>query len=124
MKFSTWHRNSVRARPDRLLAFLDPPLDDPIAHDHAKAVDGGGVRKREDVYALEPLLGGIVEALGDGGPGEQACDADAHLGLENRGGQEHPFELRSQQQAALLGVLQAHRWTELGLGFPRRQADR
>ena len=60
------------------------PIDDAVADHHLQRVDGGVLRQREDVDALDPAVGRVLEVLGDAGAGDRPGDGDVDVGADPR----------------------------------------
>ena len=95
----------------RLLLLLDHALDLAIAHDHVEGVHGGVLGEREHVDPLDPLLGGVLEGLGDPCASDDAGDLDLDERLEQRGALQ-PIAA-ADQEAPGLDLVECHGRTEL-----------
>jgi hypothetical protein len=85
----------------RRLALADHALDDPLPGLHPEMVHGRLLGQREDVDALDPVLGGVAEALNYRGPSHHPEDAEADLGSEGgRGRVGLPGPAADQETAA------------------------
>jgi hypothetical protein len=94
--------------PSGFNALLDLSFDDSGADDHMQAVDGGGLRQREDVDRFHPLLYRVEELLRDLGSQDDAGDADVGVGVHG-GGRVKCLLFVGEEQAGTVGCLRSVR---------------
>ena len=85
-------------------AFMDLAFDEAVADLHAQPVDTGIGRQGKDISALDPGIGGVLEALGDGGADDRAGDVQRDVGGDHGGGDIEPGLDRADQQGAFLDL--------------------
>ncbi len=97
----------------RFLTRLDLALDEALADLHLQHVDGGILRQRKDVGALDPALAGILETLRDLDARDGAGDVHLHIGLQARCLDEEAGLLGGKEEGAAVDVVRPHEAGEL-----------
>ena len=99
----------------------DAALHPAFADHHGQAVDGGAFRQREDVDSFQPAVGGIVEDLTQGDPGDHAVHGHPHIRPQGRRFQDAVRRPVAEIEAG--GVLVLCAPGRVGLGRPAGQED-
>ncbi len=92
----------------RLPAFLDLAFDQALSDLHLERVDRGAVGQRKEIDALDPAVGGILEALGDARARHRSRNVDREVGGDAGRREIAARHRRLEQKLARAGVVAAH----------------